>query len=204
VIVGRTWTWGHIPKTGGDATRAMVEALGLDEVAWTPAALREKHGPFGTHLDLAIAGDRIYAANIRRLPAWTISVLVHRRAFGWFAPDTRPRAVSIEEAIESGWADERLALLTNDGRMPVDRWLRTEMLASDLLRFLAEVEPVEVLERERRRQRLTNFPQVNAMTYDRDLRSWFTRAQVDALYAKNPQWLDIEDQFYGRVQAVAV
>jgi len=202
VIVGRTWAWGHIPKTGGDATRAMVTALGLD-VELTPAAEREKHSPFGTHLD-PDGKDRIYAANIRRLPAWTISVLVHRRVFGWFPPDASPRAVSVEEAIEGGWGDERLGLLTNDGRTAVNRWLRTEVLASDLLRLLAEVEPVDVLAREQRRQRLSSFPRVNAMTYDHDLRQWFTRAQVDALYAKNPQWVDIEDRIYGRVQAVAV
>lgn len=200
MIVGRTWTWGHIPKTGGDATRAMVAALALD-VELTPSGQREKHSPFGTHLDLG--GDRTYAANIRRLPAWTISVLVHRRAFGWFPPEKR-RDIPVEEAIESGWADERLALLTDDGRITVRRWLRTEMLATDLLRFLADVEPVDVAQRERRRRLVTSFPMVNAMVYDHDPRCWFTRAQISALYAKNPSWAEVEERVYGRLQAVAV
>ena len=67
-----------------------------------------------------------------------------------------------------------------------------------------DVEPVDVPAREQRRQRLTSFPRVNAMVYDHDPRRWFTRAQIDALYAWNPHWSEIEDRVYGRIQAVAV
>ena len=42
------------------------------------------------------------------------------------------------------------------------------------------------------------------MVYDHDPRRWFTRAQIDALYAWNPHWSEIEDRVYGRIQAVAV
>lgn len=197
MIVGARFTWGHIPKTGGDAMRAMVQRLGI-AVEMTPAATREKHSAFGTHLDPG--GARLYATTIRRLPSWMLSVMNHRRAFGWFPPHERPHAATIYEALHGpmgGWADDRLAMLTNDGKVRIDRFLRMESLVDDLVAFMNEVEPVAVTTGlVVPSVKLDNFPRVNGMDYEHDFTQWFTPAEIYELYQRNPTWAEIEARVY--------
>lgn len=194
MIVGRTWTWGHISKTGGDATRAMVQALDVPCEVVT-ASDQAKHGPFGTQIDPG--GDRVYATNIRRLPAWVISTLQHRSAFGWFEPEASPHRVTVDAAVSVPWADDWYRWLTRGGRAQITWWLRMEHLAQDLVAFLRVVERWSACETADASVRLEGFPHVNALDYDHGVSTWMTPEQIDRCYAMNPEWSANEAWVYG-------
>lgn len=187
MIVGRGWTWGHISKTGGDATRAMVERLGVPcEVV--PSADQTKHRPFDPE------PGRIYAVNIRRLPAWVISTLRHREVFGWFK--TGAQVLPVDATLRTPWADDWYRWLTRDDQVRISWFLRTEHLAEDLVAFLRVVEDWSDAEVEDRRARLVGFPRVNAMDYDHGVLTWMTPEQVAQCYAMNPRWAANEMRLY--------
>ncbi len=187
MIVGRGWTWGHISKTGGDATRAMMQRLGVAcEVI--PSTDRTKHRPFDPE------SGRVYATNIRRLPAWVISTLKHRAVYGWF--QTGPQKVSVDVTLRTPWADDWYRWLTRDGQVQISWFLRTEHLAADLVAFLRVVEGWSDGQVTDARARLVEFPRVNAMDYDHDVRTWMTAEQVDRCYVMNPRWAFNEARVY--------
>ena len=44
---------------------------------------------------------------------------------------------------------------------------------------------------------------VNAASYEHDLSRWFTPAQIDRLYERNPDWARLERELYGDLTRVA-
>ncbi len=188
MIVGRGWTWGHISKTGGDATRAMVRRLGV-QCEIVPSTDQSKHRRFDPEV------GRVYATNIRRLPAWVISTLKHRAVFGWFK--TGAQVVTIDQTLRSPWADDWYRWITRDGQVRISWFLRMEHLEDDLVAFLRVVEGWSNDQAVEMRARLAGFPAVNAMDYDHDMWTWMTPDQVDRTYAMNPWWAENEARVYG-------
>ena len=76
-----------------------------------------------------------------------------------------------------------------------DRWvlLRVEHLKPDFLSCLRNYEPIGRVSRWR--VRLVNGR--NRSSYSRALESWFTTSDLEALYAANPCWSDLERKLYG-------
>lgn len=191
VVIGSRFAWAHLPKTGGDATRAMLTSVpGLVEFADPPDS-NDKHMPFfGRETELA---GRLLVMNIRRLPAWALSGAHHKAAHG-VHPDYRPQPLESPDEIASRTdADDLLRWMTDHGRFAVDRWLRMESLERDVLALLAEL-GADTAEA---RRAVLAVGRVNEGSYDRDLGSSFTEEQIRRLYELNPAWAGIEREVYG-------
>jgi hypothetical protein len=186
LVISERFVWAHLPKTGGDATHEMLCAIpGLVRFA-DPLDANDKHMPFFGRPE-EIAG-KLRVMNIRRLPAWTLSAEHHRATYGEY-PDYVPQPPRTPEQLASSTdPDDLLRWMTGDGRFQVDRWLRDETLADDLVAFLTElgIDGPEV----------RGIGRVNAGSYDHDGMR-FTPEQIRRLYERNPRWAAIERQVYG-------
>jgi hypothetical protein len=92
-------------------------------------------------------------------------------------------------------AEGLLRWMTDHGRFRVDRWLRAEALAEDVLALLAElgIETPDV------RRRVLAVGRVNQGAYDHELLGRFTGEQTRRLYELNPTWAAVERRVYGRL-----
>lgn len=193
MVIAERFVWAHLPKTGGDATAAMLAAVpGLVLFADSPRS-EDKHMPFfGREREIE---GRLRVMNIRRLPAWALSGAHHKARYG-VHPDYRPLPLeSPDEIVNRTDPDDLLRWMTDHRRLAVQRWLRIESLEQDVLGLLAEVGELtkDVAARVRAVGR------VNVGSYDRDLASWFTAEQVERLYDLNPEWASIEREVYGEL-----
>jgi len=201
MVIGETFAWGHLQKTAGDATLGLFRLFPHLIVYSDPRSVEEKHASFASRA--ADIDGKLLAANFRRLPDWTLSWAQHRARYA-SRPDGKPVAMnSPHQMVEVPRADKRLSILTDDGRYHVDRWIRMECLADDFMSFVSELTNVSEADRDQ----ISAFGPVNALEYDHDVSSWFTRAQVERLYERNPVWARVEERAYGeengRAAAVA-
>lgn len=189
MVIGRRFAWAHLPKTGGDATRAMLCAVpGLVSFA-DPADSNDKHMPFfGREQEVT---GKLLVMNIRRLPAWAVSGAQHRARHGLY-PDYRPGPLESPGQITSRTdADDLLRWMTDHGRFEIDRWLRMESLQDDLLALLADLG-----ERSPEAERaIRSVGRVNQGRYPNELE--LTADQVARLYEVNPAWAGVERRMYG-------
>jgi hypothetical protein len=190
MVIGERFAWGHLQKTAGDATLALFE-LFPDLIGYAdPRNVEEKHAPFATRA--ADVDGKLLAANIRRLPDWTLSWAQHRARYAK-RPNGRPVAMnSPHQMAEVPRADKRLSILTGDGRYKVDRWIRMENLVEDFSEFISEFTNLTDDDRDR----IWKTPPINTLDYDHDIRHWFTPAQVRRLYRNNPLWASVEERIY--------
>jgi hypothetical protein len=193
VVIGKTFAWGHLPKTGGDATAEMFSVFPDLVEHQDPPDSDDKHTLFRDRLK-QIEGKRLIL-NFRRLPAWVLSRAHHVNKRG-LAPEYKPLPMeSPQQLADSSFPDYRLSTFTDNDAFEIDRWLRLEMLAEDFLAFVSELR--EVTDDERRR--VTELGEVNEGYYDRELSHWFTPEQIAAMYRNNPTWAAIEERLYGNV-----
>jgi hypothetical protein len=190
MVIGERFAWGHLQKTGGDATLAMFHLFPhLIEFA-DRADTNEKHRPFSSKAD-QIEG-KLLAANFRQLPSWTLSWMQHRVHHSNKIGQSIPLE-STERMAALPRADWRLAALTDHGRLQVDRWLKKERLVDEFLDFVSEFTDLTAQDR----QRVTELGSVNALQYDHDPSHWFTNEQIDLMYRRNPLWSSVERKVYG-------
>jgi hypothetical protein len=191
VVIGRRFAWAHLPKTGGDATRAMLCAVpGLVQFA-DPADSNNKHMPFfGREREVA---GKLLVMNIRRLSDWALSGAHHRARYG-LHPDYQPGPLEHPEEITSRTdADDLLRWMTDHGRLAPDRWLRMECLQEDLLGLLEELGERSA----RAEEAVRSVGRINQGRYEQTAE--LTAAQVARLYELNPVWAGIERRVYGAV-----
>jgi hypothetical protein len=190
-VIGERFAWAHLPKTGGDATAAMLNAVpGLVQFADPPDS-PDKHLPFFAREDLL--GDRLLVMNIRRLPAWALSAAHHKAAHG-LDPDYTPLPLeTADEIVARTDADDLLRWMTDAGRLRIGLWMRAEMLEHDVLTLL-ELCGVPAT---RARAAVAAVGQVNVGDYNRNLDDRFTAGQIESLYERNPTWASIECEVYG-------
>ncbi len=190
MVIGERFAWGHLPKTGGEATRAMFSHVPeLVRFADAPNTL-DQHKTFAERRD-QVEG-KVLALNIRRLPAWILSREQHRSRWG-VHPENRPMPMpSPAEMASSTVPDERLGAFMAGG-LEIDRWLRTEHIVDDFLTFVAEFTdmPDELSDR------IRGIGRINFNVYTRSLDEWFTPEQIEELYARNPRWRAVEESVYG-------
>ena len=189
MVIGDTFAYGHIPKTGGDAVHAWLAQI--DGLEVDPINENRKHECFSTR---GIRRD-IYVLSIRRLPFWALSLL-HELAVH---PDVA-RAYSIPpgNTVRPGHAlllkaDECLEQYQSFGR-PVSIWLRMEHLFDELVHFINEhIQPVTP----ELRRRLLAVRTKGQRSYNHNVDAFFTPNQIGQLYARFPVWAAIEKQVYG-------
>jgi hypothetical protein len=190
MVIGERFAWGHLPKTGGEATRAMFSHVPELVRFSDPPGTLEQHKTFVERRD-QVEG-KVLALNIRRLPAWILSREQHRSRWG-VHPENRPMPMpSPAEMATSTVPDERLGAFMAGG-LDVDRWLRTEHIVDDFLAFVSEFidMPAELADR------IRGIGRINFNVYTRSLDDWFTADQVEELYECNPRWRDVEERVYG-------
>ena len=194
MVIGDRFAWGHLEKTGGDATLQLFEQVPQLVRFADPVDAHDKHRSFAAR-EAEVRG-KVLALNLRRLPTWILSKAQHAARHGTH-PDYAPwYMASPHEMASSTEPDERLAAFTGGGRFQVDRWLRTEHLAEDFLSFVAELGPVSKAQR----RAITDLARVHGSAtqgYDHRIEHWFTLAQVRAMYERNPVWAALEHRLYG-------
>jgi hypothetical protein len=191
MIIGEDFAWGHLGKTGGHTTWELFHLFPQLIVSADGLGHESQHTPFAERRT-EIEGKHL-ALNIRRLPSWMLSYHMHRAQFGDY-PDYRPiPMVSPHDMAVSDDADRHLAGFTDDGRLEIDFWLRTEHLLDDFLAFISGY--VDLTPKDR--ARIAGFGRRNVGTYDRRLSHWFSSAHVELMYRSNPVWAAIEEVVYG-------
>jgi hypothetical protein len=191
MVIGERFAWGHLQKTAGDATLELFR-LFPDLILYSDARnLEDKHASFASRA--AEVEGKLLAANLRRLPDWTLSWAQHR-ARHTTGPDGKPVAMSSpHQMVKAARADSRLSILTDNGRYHVDRWIRMERLVDDFIAFISELTDLSDEDREQ----VATFGRVNVLEYDHEIAHWFTPEQVRLLYARNPAWAALEERVYG-------
>ncbi len=192
MLITEQLAWAHLPKAAGAATQRMFEAVpGLVEWADSQDS-NAKHDPFWRHED-AVRG-KLLVMNIRRLPSWALSIAHHRAVAGVW-PDYEPLPMpTVEQMVENRLPDDTLRYMTDGARFPVDRWLRQESLADDVVALLEEVGDLS----DEGRAGIAAVP-YKAKGYDHDVTATFTVAQIRRMYTLNPAWAEIERRVYGDV-----
>ena len=188
MVIGRDFAWGHMGKTGGDATHTLFHCLpDLVEFAHDTKD-PEKHLTF----EQMEVDDRRLILNLRRLPSLMLSYVRHVYEYGM---QGRPEGTELtaDEAVEWGVPDRMLRKFTAEGDLEISRWLRMESLRDDFLDFAWELRDLSDAEVRAIREVTTKAP----MEYDHDPLNFFTKAQVDELYARNPRWAATEEKVYG-------
>jgi hypothetical protein len=190
MVIGPQFAWVHLPKTGGDATLAMFRLFPELILHADDSSTNAKHDPFEAHADEV--GGKLLVMNIRPIGSWMLSYAHHIARAGLF-PDYTPLPMpSREELAESTVPDAMLSYLLGNGRFRVDRWFRTEHLRKDFERFVCEFTHVSGA----CRRAISNFPYLNAMSYDHDVSKWLSPGAVQGLYARNPLWAACEEEAY--------
>lgn len=193
MVLGRRFAWAHLPKTGGDATLAMFQAVPGLVLFADPSDSEDKHMPFfGREEEVS---GKLLVMNIRRLPDWVLSGAQHKARHGLY-PDYTPTPLESWEEITSRTdADDLLRWMTDHGRFQVGRWLRTECLEQDVLELLDELGELD----DEVRRAVTSVGRVNEGRYSPELLREFTREQLTRLYSLNPVWAGLERRLYGRL-----
>jgi hypothetical protein len=189
MVIGETFAYGHIPKTGGDAVHAWLSQLGGLQV--DPVSEARKHHYFW---ERGIRRD-LYVLSIRRLPFWALSYL-HELTL--HPASARQYGIPPDDALRPEHAfrlrpDEYLFQHQAGGRK-IGVWLRMEHLFDDVLQFIGQhVRPLTPALRER----LGRAPTKGQRTYNHDVNAFFSADQIAALYARFPAWSAIERMVYG-------
>jgi len=197
MVIGERFAWAHMPKTAGTATVAMLHACdGLVRFADSPEGA-DAHSTFADRRELV--DGKLLVLNLRRLPSWVLSRAHYVSLHGVY-PDFEPIPFPSPRMLaESALPDERLGLFTDDGRLDIDRWLRAESLADDVVAFVSELRGLSSAERER----VHAVGRLRALEYDHDVARWFTPAQVERLYERNTRWAALEERVYGEAVVLA-
>ncbi len=188
MVIGKTFAWGHLPKTGGDATLRLFSVFPEIVVFADDRAEHAKH-TFFRDREGEITGKRL-ALNIRRLPSWIVS-WAHQLERG--APGFPPKEMATPaEMVEWDVADRMIRAFTDDGRFTIDHWIRMEHLKDDFLAFIAQQAEIST----EKKVEVAAAPMVNTMEYDHDVLNWFTEQELARLYERNPRWAEIERREY--------
>jgi hypothetical protein len=191
MIVGEDFAWGHMGKTGGDATYILFQCLPDLIVRAHPPEDPEKHKSFRE----AGETDKKLVLNMRRLPGLVLSYVHHARRYGLGTDFPKGTVITPAEAVFFPRPERMIRNHTDDGRLAIHRWLRMERLREDFLGFAATLRPLAPAETLSIRRAATKSP----MDYDHDVRNFFTDAQIEALYRNNPTWTHYEELIYGDV-----
>jgi hypothetical protein len=190
MVIGERFAWGHLPKTGGDATLELFQLFpDLVVHSDTPDG-NEKHATFASRWEQVRGKDLIL--NVRQLPSWILSFCHHANQRGLY-PDYKPLPMlSPREMSELTEPDRVLSDFLDQGAIEIRHWLRMENLAPDFLTCVGSFREVSADER----ARAESIGRVNAKSYDHVADDWFTPEQVALMYRVNPRWAAIERRLY--------
>jgi len=193
MIIGRSFAWGHMGKTGGDAVLELFRCVpDLVEFAHDVGD-PNKHITF-SKMGVADSGKQL-VLNIRRLPSLALSYVNHAYRYGLDPTKPKGTVLTPEMACTFPRFEGMLRNQIDQGRLHISRWLRMEHLRDDFVAWVSSIRPLSDVEVERIRSVPTKAP----MSYDHDWRRFFSPQQVATLYRVSPLWTSYELQVYGRL-----
>jgi hypothetical protein len=193
MVIGKRFAWGHVGKTGGDATLAMFQVFPRLIVRADSATDPDKHATF-LKREREVRGKQL-VLNLRRLPSWLLSRAQHESRYGLYPKYEPLPMASADEIAEREVGDYFIRKWTADGRFRIDHWLRMERLQPDFLEFVGRFTDVTP----EQRRLVEGLGLRNSMEYDHDVRNWFTPDQIRRMYERNPLWAEVETSVYGNL-----
>ncbi len=191
MVVGRNYAWGHIGKTGGDATWKLFQQV-PDLVEWAdPTQDSKKHQTF---VQAGVQDRPMLILNLRRLPSAVLSFVNHVRNYG-VAEHPKGTVLSADEASRIDRLERAVAAFTVNGTLPIHRWLRMENLRDDFIDFVETIRPLTSDEIER----ISTVETKKPMNYNHDVHDFFGADQLRTLYSVNPLWSRFEREVYGNL-----
>jgi hypothetical protein len=188
MVVGADFAWGHLGKTGGDATWKLFRCVpDLVEFAHDPSD-PAKHLPFRR----MGCETKLLVLNLRRLPSVTLSFVHHARLHGLGRRVAAGTLLTPEEAIAMRRPERELEGMLA-GQLSVHRWLRMERLREDFLDFVRGIRPLTGAEVNAIRTVETKAP----ASYDHDPDAYFDEERRIELYRSSPRWARAELEVYG-------
>lgn len=199
MIVGKQWIYIHTYKTGGDALRTYASKVPEYVLASIPPCHPLKHG---NAPEFGALQPEWWVMTIRLLPEWYQSMVEHLKVH---PTERNHHGVRDGQALDarlcygcgplSGYADrliEHFSKGMDTGRI---RWLRKECLLDDFILFLESIYgrlPQEVIDRLNASIRETK----GCHEYVHDVTEWAEPWQIQAMYAENPKWSELEERLY--------
>jgi hypothetical protein len=190
MVIGEKFAWGHLRKTGGNATLMMFQLFPELIHDADPRHRDAKHRAFAERE--VLVNGKLLAGNIRRLPAVILSWGNHLNY--WGHKGHHVAMPSPHQMSESAVPDIWLSQMTDNGRFEIESWLRWEHLAADFIEFISMFTDVS----EDNREEIFGIGRINEMHYDHEVDHWFSDGQIARLYANNPLWAAAEEAAYGR------
>ncbi|MDE0591039.1 hypothetical protein OU789_13960 [Halocynthiibacter sp. C4] len=195
MIIHEDWIWLHFPKCAGtyienslrsnfgegNAKFDKIDPEG--EVIWHHSLSQRK--AFDPTFEPN--GKRVISA-FRRLPTWLLS----RIHFELSRPPNHVTSRSMFEQGKfyenTGYINQADALLSFFEPAKITDWLRQENLEADLKNVFGDTFKIS-----KKRRNITKSDYVKQLDF------WFTSTQLNALYAANPLWAELEAQLYGDI-----
>jgi len=174
---------GHIPKTGGDAVKQIIESLGLPGVSMNWIGDPKKHDP------ITEDPGKSYILTLRRLPERELSGYYHCVIHEGIEPVADPAEWILERCL----SEEALQRHTLNGLFRPDFVIRSEDLRDDLLAVLRHFYDLTA----RQEILVQTTPTKGSNVYNRSIEDHFTKDQIQELYNRSPLWREIEEQAYG-------
>jgi len=199
MIKSNDFIWGHIPKTGGDITWALFMLFPeMINFAHHPCHYKEKHGPLKiTNKDVIL--------NFRRLPQWLLSQAHQYHAIKRAIPSTPPikgmadkyvknRKTGIIHTTDIG--DSWIEYVLNGNK--ITHWMRVEHIEKDFIEVMSNYIKItddhkEIIKKILYDKNIRLKPEQH---YNRNIYEWFTEAEIQEMYDKNPEWKKIESELY--------
>jgi hypothetical protein len=209
VVVSDKIIWLHVPKTAGDATLRMFCELPIAWRVLDPHTDPRKHGVLAEAFARAPGSESCKViVNLRRLPETLVSYFHHMQRHApdeCYANGRRFGELSYREYLH--WVLSHPETQTYDwildhhlGDREPDHFLRVSDLAASFLDVLGRHHEIPAEVRPRigaARANIGDYAHGTAL-------DWFTRDEMQALYANCPRWTRSERAVYGNILAEAI
>ncbi len=192
MLIGPSFIWFHLPKTGGTSTARLFRQMALDNIIVDDDDTDSKHDS----LNMRFAKDgtaclyKKMFITLRRLPDWLISDWHHKTISMGLDLPFEPVRCGLFYSLRLGgtWvsADYWLNYFSIS---QCDDIIRLEHLDEDANRIVHPLLPEGSPRLE--------FSRHNANDYSRNLNQFIGRYDIRRIYANNPLWEEWEGKTYG-------
>ena len=192
MIEGTSFIWLHLPKTGGTSIARLFRQLNLAGVVVDPDETDSKHDALEMRINKSPQGARNQKIFItsRCLPQWLVSDWHHKTISMKLALPFEPVCSGLFYSLRLGgtWvaADYWLRYFQIER---CDGAIRLEYLEEDANALIHPLLPDGSPK--------LSFPRHNTNHYSRHLGDFFSRRDLNRIYANNPLWAAWEHSIYG-------
>ena len=199
MIIGDSFVWLHLPKTGGTSCARLFRSLGIESLTVDDDESDRKHDSLDmrTKIKEFSPGNKQVFITSRRLPAWLLSDWHHKRVFMGLDLPFDPVKSGLFYSLRLGgvWvsADFWLSYFRVTPEMKA---VRLEYLEEDANRLIHPLLPEGTP--------TLSFEHKNSNNYSRCLGDYLTRRDLSRIYSNNPSWKEWEIEVYGSQVSVGI